>query len=66
MFDMRLQGRTISGGTRAGAEVRFRTDAPRAVFEGFPRPGHRGYFEQGSVRIQSDAGERSLRRADAR
>ena len=66
MFDVRLQGRTISGATRAGAEVRFGTDAPQAVFEGFPRPGHRGYFERGSVRIQSDAGDRSLHRADAR
>jgi len=66
MFDVRLQGRTISGATRAGAEVRFGTDAPRAVFEGFPRPGHRGHFEQGSVRIQSGAGDRSLHRADAR
>ena len=66
MFDVRLQGRTISGATRAGAEVRFATDAPQAVFEGFPRSGHRGYFERGSVRIQSDAGDRSLHRADAR
>jgi len=77
MFDVRLQGRTITGATRAGssrpwsgtppgAEVRFRTDAPRAVFEGFPSPGHRGYFQQGSVRIQSDAGDRSLHRDDAR
>src|SRR5215831_12661715 len=66
MFDVRLQGRTISGATRAGAEVRFSTDAPRVVFDGFPRPGHRGYFEPGSVRLQSGAGGRSRHRADAR
>jgi hypothetical protein len=66
MFDVRLQGRTISGATRAGAEVRFSTDVPRAVFEGFPRVGSRGYFEQGSVRIDSDVGDQSLRRSDAR
>jgi len=50
----------------AGAEVRVRTDAPRVVFGGFPRPGHRGYFDRGSVRIQTGAGGRSLHRADAR
>src|SRR5262249_28352714 len=58
--------RPIAGATRAGAEVRFSTDAPRVVFDGFPRPGHRGYFEQGSVRIQTEAGGRSRHRADAR
>src|SRR5215469_9958322 len=49
-----------------GAASQWWADAPRAVFGGFPRPGHRGYFEQGSVRIQSGAGGRSLHRADAR
>jgi hypothetical protein len=66
MFDVRLQGRTIAGATRTGAVVRFSTDAPAAIFEGFPRPGHRGYFENGSVRIESHAGDPTLRRADAR
>src|SRR5215468_8887416 len=69
----RADGRGAPAGTDdrrgrrgAGAEVRVRTDAPRAVFGGFPRPGHRGYFDRGSVRIQSGAGGRSLHRADAR
>jgi hypothetical protein len=66
MFDVRLQGRTISRATRAGAEVRFSTDTPQAIFEGFPRRGCRGYFEQGSVRIECEAGNETLRRVDAR
>lgn len=66
MFDVRFQGRTISRATRSGAEVQFWTDVPRAVFEGFPRPGARGYFDQGDVRIESDRGDRQLQRAHAR
>jgi hypothetical protein len=66
MFDLRLQGRTISRATRAGADVRFSTEVPTAIFEGFPRPGHRGYFEQGSVRIEPSGDDQPLRRADAR
>jgi hypothetical protein len=66
MFDVRLQGRTISAATRAGAEVRFSTDTPQAIFEGFPRPGRRGYFEHWSVRIESEAGNETLSRVNAR
>src|SRR5262249_43757046 len=66
MFDVRLQGRTISRATGAGAEVRFSTDTPQAIFEGFPRPGHRGHFEQGPLRIECEAENETLRRVDAR
>ena len=66
MFDARLQGRTISRATRAGAVVHFSTDVPRAMFEGFPRPGYQGYFDEGAVRIESDRADRPLYRANAR
>ena len=66
MFDVRLQGHTISRATRSGALVRFSTDSPRATFEGFPRPGYQGCFIEGAVRIESDRADRQLSRANAR
>jgi hypothetical protein len=63
---VRLQGRTISKVTAPGAVVHFSTDVPRAMFEGFPRPGYRSYFDEGAVRIESDQADRPLYRADAR
>jgi len=77
LFDVRLQGRTISRATGSGrkpwteysgpgAVVHFSTDVPRALFEGFPRPGYQGYFDEGAVRIESDRADRPLYRANAR
>src|SRR5215467_250552 len=66
MFDVRLQGRTISRATAPGAVVHFSTDFPHAMFEGFPRPGYQGYFDEGAVRIESDQADRPLSRANAR
>lgn len=66
LFDARLQGRTISRATRPGAVAHFWTDVPRVILEGFPRPGYRGYFDQGAVRIESGQADRPLHRANAR
>lgn len=66
LFDVRLQGHTISRATGSGAVVHFSTDVPGVMFEGFPRPGYRGYFEQGAVRIEADQADRPLYRANAR
>jgi hypothetical protein len=63
MFDARLQP-AIHRATRSGGTVRFSTTHPRAVFDDYPGPGLTGYFEQGSVRIESGSGHRSRSRAD--
>jgi hypothetical protein len=62
MFDARFQGGTIKRATGRGGTVRFSTSTPGAIFEGFPRPGQRGYFEPECVRIESEDGaERRVR-----
>ncbi len=38
-------------------EATIATDAPRVVIAPYPRPGARGIFEAGLVRIESEAGE---------
>lgn len=47
-------------------EARLSTDRQRIVFPTYPRPGYRGVFDQGTVRIESDAGEVVRERRDAR
>jgi hypothetical protein len=42
------------------------TAHPRTVIEPYPRAGARGVFEDGAVRIESDAGETLAERADPR
>jgi hypothetical protein len=66
IFDARFQRRSIKRATGRGGIVRFSTSAPRAILEGFPRPGQRGYFEPDCVRIESVDGEELRVRARPR
>jgi hypothetical protein len=56
-----------------GARSRFREydlrvtpDPARSVFEPYPRPGKRGVFEEGRVRVESEDGETLSERHDPR
>lgn len=60
-FASKLQGRAVRD-----AEGRVATEGQRTVLDPYPEPGHRGVFEEGSVRIERGDGEVVAARPDAR
>jgi hypothetical protein len=59
--------RTRFPGNRLGDyELSLEVDEPVATMEPFPRPGQRGVFDRGRVRIESAAGETLASRDDPR
>lgn len=53
-------------GALAELEATVAAHAPRSVLAPFPRPGQRGVFDAGAVRVETDAGELVAERADPR